>query len=148
MTGLFRLAARATAATLALGLAAPAWAVICSVTPQGVAFGAYDTLSAAATDGAGTINVSCDASTSFTVSLSTGSGSYAQRLMTGGANQLGYNLYTDASRTTVWGDGLGSTSTVSATGGNVNLPVYGRIPAQQNVPANSYGDTITVTVSY
>lgn len=148
MTGFFPLAARVMAATLALGLAAPAWAVICSVTPQGVAFGAYDTLGASPTDGTGNVNVSCDASTSFTVSLSAGSGSYTQRLMTGGANQLGYNLYTDASRTTVWGDGLGSTSNVSATGTNVDLPAYGRIPAQQNVPANTYGDTITVTVSY
>jgi spore coat protein U-like protein len=131
-----------------IAYAAPASAVTCSVTPQGVAFGSYDTLSASPTDGAGNINVSCDASTSFTVSLSTGSGTYSQRIMSGGADQLGYNLYTDASRTAIWGDGLGSTSNVSATGSNVDLSVYGRIPAQQNVPANAYADTVTVTVAY
>lgn len=136
------------AAGLSLGIAAPASAVTCTVTPQGVAFGSYDTLSASPTDGTGNINVSCDASISFTVSLSTGSGTYTQRIMSGGANQLGYNLYTDASRTTVWGDGLGGTSNVSATGSNVDLSVYGRIPAQQNVPANAYSDTVTVTVAY
>lgn len=147
MTALRRWAAVA-AAGLMLVLAAPASAATCTVTPQGVAFGAYDTLSPATTDGVGNVHVSCDAITSFTVSLTAGSGSYAQRTMTGGANQLGYNLYTDASRITVWGDGLGSTSNVSATGENVDLTVYGRIPARQNVPANAYADTITVTVAY
>lgn len=140
--------AAAAAAGMMLAYAVPASAVTCSVTPQGVAFGPYDTLSAAPTDGVGNVNVNCDASTSFTVSLSAGSGTYTQRIMSGGANQLGYNLYTDASRTTVWGDGLGSTSNVSATGSSIDLPVYGRIPAQQNVPASAYADTMTVTVAY
>lgn len=140
--------AAVAAGGLMLSFAASASALTCGVTSQGVAFGSYDTLNAAHSDGTGNISVTCDASTSFTVSLSTGGGTYAQRSMSSGANQLGYNLYTDASRTTVWGDGLGGTSNVSATGSNVDLPVYGRIPARQNVPASAYADAITVTVAY
>jgi spore coat protein U-like protein len=129
-------------------VAAPASALVCNVTAQGVAFGAYDTLNASATEGVGNVQVICLTPVSFTVSLDSGSGSYAQRMMSGGAGQLGYNLYTDSSRTTVWGDGLGATSNVSASGILVDLPVYGRIPARQNVGAASYADSITVTVTY
>lgn len=148
MRALVASGARAAAAGLMLGLAAPAAAVTCSVSPQGVSFGSYDTLSSTALDGTGNINVSCDASASFSVSLSTGnSGTFDARHLTAGTDILTYNLYTDAARTIIWGDGVAA-SNVSATGTSVDLPVYGRIPARQNVPANAYTDTITVTVSY
>lgn len=147
MSALRRLAPIAVAGVV-LVHAAPAAAVTCTVTPQAVAFNAYDTLSASPSDGVGNVRVSCDSAASFTVSLSAGSGSYSQRIMTGGAGQLGYNLYTESARVSVWGDGLGATSNVSASGTTVDLAVYGRVPAQQNVAANSYGDTVTVTVSY
>lgn len=138
---------RIGAALAAGSLAAPA-AAVCTVTPQGVSFGSYDPLSSSAHDGAGNINVTCDTLSTFTVSLSTGSsGTFTQRQMTAGAAFLGYNLYTDLMRTTVWGDGV-TTSNVTSTGTNVDLPVYGRMPALQNVEANAYADTITVTVVY
>jgi len=137
------------AAALCLGsLAAPAAAAVCTVTPQAVSFGSYDPLGATNLDGAGNINVTCDVSTPFTVARSAGnSGTFTERRMTSGVNQLGYNLYSDAARTTVWGDGVGAGS-VSGSGTNVDMSVYGRIPALQNIPAGSYADTITVTVTY
>lgn len=136
-------------AALCLGsLAAPAAAAVCSVTPQGVSFGSYDPLAGSARIGAGTINVTCDTLATFTVSLSSGnSASFAERRMTAGTPYLAYNLYADVLRTIVWGDGV-SAANVTATGTNVDLSVYGRIPALQNVPASSYSDTITVTVTY
>lgn len=142
-----RLAFAALAGTLIAATAAPASAATCSVSSPGLAFGSYDALASSSLDGVGNINVSCDVSASFTIALSAGSGSFEQRLMTAGASQLGYNLYTDASRTTVWGDGI-TGNTVSATGDAVTVSVYGRIPARQNVPAGVYADSITVTVSY
>lgn len=148
MTRPLRRAASAVVAVVLVALASPAAAATCSVSPQGVSFGSYDTLSSTALDGVGNVNVSCDASVSFTVSLSTGSsGTFDPRRMAAGTDYLNYNLYSDAARTTVWGDGVAA-SNVSATGTNVDLPVYGRIPALQNVPANAYADTITVTVAY
>lgn len=147
MTAAVAWGARAAAAGVMLAAAAPATAA-CSVSPQGVSFGSYDTLSSTALDGAGNINVTCDLSASFTVSLSTGgSGTFDPRRMAAGTDYLNYNLYTDAARLLIWGDGT-TAGNVSSTGTNVDLPVYGRIPALQNVPANSYTDSITVTVSY
>jgi spore coat protein U-like protein len=67
--------------------------------------------------------------------------------MTAGTADLDYNLYSDAARLIVWGDGV-SASDVSASGTSVDLPIYGRIPARQNVKAGVYVDTITITVSY
>jgi len=139
---------RAAFAFAALGLCSPANAATCSVSPQSVSFGNYDPLGPAPLEGVGNINVSCDAVTSFTVSISAGTGSYSARLMTGIADQMNYNLYTDATHLMIWGDGTGSSNTVSATAAGSNLTVYGRIPARQNVAAGIYADTIIVTVTY
>lgn len=133
---------------LALALAAaPAGAASCIVDPQSVAFGSYDPLDAAPLDSVGTIRVSCDSSASFSVALRGGGGSIDDRRMTSGADALHYNLYSNAARTALWGDGNGA-GDVSATGATVDLDVYGRIPARQNVPAGTYVDSVTVTVTF
>ncbi|MEO7742229.1 MAG: spore coat protein U domain-containing protein [Usitatibacter sp.] len=54
----------------------------------------------------------------------------------------------DATRTGVWGDGAGSTGTVSGSGTFANHTVHGRIPPRQNVQARSYSDLIIVTVTF
>ncbi len=147
MTGLLRIATGLGVGLTVAGLGSPALAAVCDVNPQGVNFGNYDPLSIAALDGVGNVNVACDEVVPVTVSFSQGQGSFAQRRMTAGADWLGYNLYTDASRSLIWGDGV-SGSTVSATDDNVDLPVYGRIPAQQYIAGGAYLDSITVTVTY
>lgn len=119
----------------------------CSVSAQGVAFGNYDPMSGIASDGVGNVHISCNLlSPVVTVSLGSGGGSVADRRMTAGATQLHYNLYRDASRLIVWGEG--SASVTSAIVLNLDLPVYGRIPALQNVPVGTYLDSITVTITY
>jgi spore coat protein U-like protein len=129
-------------------LAAHEAAALCVVSAQGVAFGAYDTLSGALVDGVGNVAVDCAPAAAYTISLSPGTGSYAARIMASGPYRLGYNLFTDASRTTIWGDGTGTTATVSGSGTVVNHTVYGRIPGAQNVNVGSYSDTITVTLVF
>jgi spore coat protein U-like protein len=47
--------------------------------------------------------VTCDATTSFTIALDTGSAWFAQRTMAGNAVPLRHNLYIDAARLIVWG---------------------------------------------
>jgi spore coat protein U-like protein len=139
-------AALASAATLfSLALSGTAQAA-CTISAGGaVSFGNYDWTVAAPTDTVGSMTYTCT-STAF-VFLSTGSsGTYTQRTMLAGANALGYNLYTDAARTQVWGDLFnGGTIQVAPAGTPARLDVYGRIPAGQNVPLGSYTDTITVT---
>lgn len=115
--------------------------------PGCVGFGAYDPLASRPLDGVGKVQVNCDAAVGFSVSLGAGGGTFEARTLSAGSAELGYNLYTDAARATVWGDGISGDS-VSSSGTLVDLPIYGRIPALQNIPAGSYADTITVTVSY
>jgi spore coat protein U-like protein len=121
-------------------------ATSCTINATGaVAFGAYDWTSASPTDSLGTITYTCDGTA--LVFLSQGSsGNYTQRTMLSGANSLGYNLYTDAARSAVWGDFFnGGTVEFAPAGTRLQLQVYGRIPASQNVPPGSYSDSITVT---
>jgi len=132
----------------------------CTVSAVSTSFGSYDPLGAVAVDGAGSVSVSCQfligVLVGYTIQLSTGSGgSYAPRSLSGTGYPLNYNLYTNAGRTSVWGDGSAGTATVS-DGYLIsvlvpvvrNYTVYGRLPAGQNVPPGSYADTIVVTVNY
>lgn len=131
----------------ALAIPAAASAATCHVTPQAVSFGIYDPIGGPSIDGIGSVNVACDEPVDFAVTLTAGSGTFAERQMSSGAAQLGYNLYTNSSRTIVWADGIVGSS-VSATGTNVDLTIFGRIPAGQNVPAGTYTDAVTATVIY
>ena len=146
--------------------AASALAVSCSASTPGLAFGSYDVYAVGATNGTGTLTVSCskvagdpsNVTVNYTISLATGSsGNYVQRQMKSGANTLGYNLYTSNTFSVVWGNGTGSTATVA---GNFHLTngqpsqnnahtVYGRVPPLQDAAvASNYLDNITVTVTY
>lgn len=137
----------AFAGLLAVMAAAPASAATCTVSPVSVIFGSYDSLNPSPLDGVGSVAVNCDAEVAYTISLSAGTGTYLDRRMSAGAAELSYNLYTDSTRTQVWGDSTTS-SGMSAAGTDVNLTIYGRIPARQNVTAGIYADTIIVTVTY
>lgn len=122
----------------------------CFVETYGPSFGSYDVFNVSPTDGTGNIAVSCDLPTSYTLSLSTGYGTYSERRLVSGTEILLYNVYTDASLTTIWGDGSAGTGLVSGTtsGATENHTLYGRIPARQNVSAGSYADAIVVTLEY
>lgn len=125
----------------------------CSVTATDLAFGNYDAASGTPTDASSTVNVTCTNNHGYTVALDAGTGSgatVAVRRMTNGANTLDYSMYTDAGRTTVWGDGTLSTSTQAGTGNGAAqaLTVYGRIPVGQYVTAGAYSDVVTATVTY
>ena len=96
----------------------------------------------------GTINVSCQASTSYSISLSSGSGAYSARTLLSAGNLLNYNLYLDPTRLTIWGDGSAATGTLSGSGTTGSYTVYGRIPARQNAVVGIYGDIVTVTVAF
>lgn len=154
----------AAALALALPKSAAALCIICSCSisvGSQVAFGTYNPLPGTAADATGHFTVTCDLTLgllgTYTVALSQGgAGSYAPRRMSSGAHTLNYNLYTDAARTAVWGDGTGGSTIVSDSSlltllGHVvrEYDVYGRIlPNQQAASPGSYADTIIVTVTY
>jgi len=105
------------------------------------------------------LSVRCSRGAPFSVAMDAGTGgaNLAQRLMSSGASRLQYNLYTNAARTTVWGDGTLSSATVSGTGRGLAAgqavieTVYGQVPdvsANQDLAPGVYTDTVRVTVSY
>lgn len=124
-----------------------------SVTSTPVAFGSYNALDARASDSVGSVTFNSTGSSPLSIMLSAGrAAGFSPRHMSGGSCHLGYNLYLDAARTTIWGDGTGGTafytSANSAAGQNVVVSVYGRIPARQNVAEGSYADDLLVTLEF
>lgn len=126
----------------------------CTASSSPVAFGSVDVLSGVSVDATGSVTVTCTNGTGWAADAGLGAGAgatYTSRKMTSGTDLLNYVLYTDASRTTVWGDGTGGTATVSntGTGSAQNFTVYGRVPVgQTSVPVGSYADTVVVTITY
>ncbi|MEO8740811.1 MAG: spore coat protein U domain-containing protein [Casimicrobiaceae bacterium] len=146
---------------LAAGNALGAWSCSTSVTPLG--FGTYDVFSGTPDDSTATLSVTCTQVSTpvgnlpVTASLSQGSsGTFATRQMKSGANSLSYNMYANATRTTVFGDGTAGTSTISGTFPFTAVgqsftgtgTIYGRIPAGQDVAVGAYTDSIVATVTY
>jgi spore coat protein U-like protein len=122
---------------------------------SGVNFGAYDVFNNSHTDSTGSITYSClNLLSTITIDLSQGNASsYATRQMRQGASfTLDYNLFLDANRTTIWGDGTGGSSRYGPIMPplltQVTVTVYGRIPARQNVRVGPYTDTITATINF
>jgi spore coat protein U-like protein len=78
--------------------------------------------------------------------------------MASGPARLNYNLFQDATRSLIWGNGLSGTRvatagfTVGPGVGNgtrsASFPVYGRVAPQQLVQTGAYSDTIVVTVTF
>jgi len=120
----------------------------CTVSTTAVSFSTYDVFSTLNDDITGSIIVKCRPSAPYSLSLSPGSGTYASRTMTSSIYTLNYNLFVDATRLTIWGDGSAGTGTVSGNAADATHTVYGRIPARQNAHVGSYADTIIVTVTF
>jgi spore coat protein U-like protein len=137
-----------------------ALAASCSVTANPMSFGVYSTTSDAPSTT--TVTISCNGwgngngngskSVNYTLSASAGSGSYANRQLLNGNNTISYNLYTNISYTSVWGDGTGDgtitvTGTITNQQPSVPITIYGVIRAGQNVVPGSYATTVPITVT-
>ena len=142
-------------ATAAADLAATATVVNnCSITTAALSFGPYDpVVSNVSTnlDGTGRVTLACTKGATATVALGSGSNasSSTRRLSDGNANYLSYELYQDSGRSTVWNAGSGVLSPPPASSKTAReFTVYGRIAANQDVPAGSYSDTVVATVNF
>jgi spore coat protein U-like protein len=160
----------ALASALSLGAALPALAATasntfqvtatvisaCTVSGATLNFGSSIDPLATATplDASSTLSVVCTNTTPYTVALDAGqnaggAANFGARAMKSGSDTLGYQLYLDAGRSTVWGNGTGSsTHSGTGTGSTQNLTIYGRLPSLANVVPGAYTDTVTVTISY
>ncbi len=117
-----------------------------------ISFASYNVFSSSAnTSGVGSLTLKCgnEEHASNEVTLSTGqSNNYATRFMKSGSNRLNYNLYTNVSRTVVWGNGTGGSSVMKADKNTTTLTIYGLIPSGQDAAFGSYQDTVTATVDF
>ncbi len=135
----------------------------CTIATTAVAFGAYDPVgtnlgAALNAPVPGKVSVNCTVGSSATVTLGQGGNVGAastdidpNRRMTDGAGTphfLSYTLFSDAGLTTEWGNTVGTGVAHVGTGTSTDLPVYGTIPAAQNVPVGSYSDSVLATVTF
>ena len=133
-----------------------AQAKTCGVTGAGVAFGAFDTTTSTNLDTIGYVEVDCNGSIDVELSLSVGNGTGANyaagRRMTQGAGRhtLRYQLYANAGRTQVLGDGTGGSVTLNIRDiHNVRQAIWARVPGgQRSVAPGNYSDTVMATIRY
>lgn len=129
----------------------------CTVSGSLLNFGnSIDPLSAGVPlDATSALTVQCTNTTPYSVSLNAGANAggpanFSARSMRNGSHSMGYQLYLDSGRSSVWGDGTGSSAPVAGTGSGSNqtLTIYGRVPSLSGAVPGNYTDTVTVTISY
>ncbi|MET0209862.1 MAG: spore coat U domain-containing protein [Burkholderiaceae bacterium] len=128
----------------------------CAVSAATLNFGAAIDPTAAALplDASTTMTVMCTATTPYSVALNAGANAggasnFGARSIKNGSHTLGYQLYLDGTRSTVWGDGTASSLLPGVgIGSNQTLTIYGRLPSLVGAVPGTYTDTVTVTITY
>lgn len=132
----------------------------CSVSATPIGFGSYDVFLDIPSDTAGTVTVNCMSNVvraRLTAGPSQTSGTFIPRQMkrSDGTDLLNYNVFTDALRSIVFGDGTGGTTGIDLrrpTGKpspwSQYINIFGRIPPGQDVPVGSYSDSLTITIEW
>jgi len=145
----------------------------CTVTVFPLAFGVYTPITPTPVDSTALIQVNCVGDPDpgdpgfYTIAIGGGSsGDPASRYMPSGPSRLNYNLFQDATFTTVWGDGNSGTNRIAqpfpVIGGmgmgmgmgmgtppfNMDHTVYGRSFAGQDPAPGNYADAPIVTIEF
>lgn len=107
----------------------------------------------ASSNGAGSLSVTCTPGSTVAIALDygiNGGNSSARYLINGAGNRtLAYQLYQDAGYSRMWGAGAAAVSVTSFPASTETFTVYARLfPVSQPPPADTYTDTITVTLTY
>jgi spore coat protein U-like protein len=129
--------------------------VTCQISSQVLSFGTIEPLSSADITSIGGLNVNCSGGpVSYTIHLSEGHGSMAQRVMRSGSKNLNYNLYTSNSYSNVLGDGTGGSLAINGFSTNStsdsSYSVYGKVSniGLSIIEPGTYTDSISVTIFY
>jgi spore coat protein U-like protein len=130
----------------------------CSIDTTQMAFGTYDGVVANAStalDAMATVISSCTSGAAALITMnagnSAGSGSDdvpVRRMTSEAGDYLVYQVYSDVSHETVWGNAVPTGVALSGTGLPQTLTVYGSIPSAQMVPEGDYSDQIIVKITY
>jgi spore coat protein U-like protein len=126
----------------------------CMLSATPVIFGNYNVFSGIDTVSTGTVTFNCASLLSgITVDLDKGgSPSFLNRIMKNGSHNLNYNLYLDAAHSLIWGNATGGSqhyiNNAPPLLTNVNVTVFGRIPALQDAAIGTYTNTVIVTINF
>ena len=149
-----RLLAASVVATGILLVGGDVEAAQCSISTTSVAFGTYNVFVPTPLDSLGAVVYRCNGGAhTIQITINQGlGGTFSPRKLFKATEWLGYNLYRDPSRTTIWGNGTSGTSfyVTSSIPNNrdVSVPVYGRVVSGQDVRAGAYADSVSVTVNF
>lgn len=125
----------------------------CSIASSPLTFGIYNVFNTAPVDSTGTVTIDCNGGAKNVVlTISRGqSSTFIPRTLKKGSESLAYNLFQDASRSMVWGDGSGGAPYYTVgdpPNRDVSFTIFGRIPPSQDITAGAYSDSVTVTVLF
>jgi spore coat protein U-like protein len=128
---------------------------ICAIETRPLSFGNFDPEADANVDAVAQVIYTCNnQAKKIRIEMTTGTGNqFTPRTMWAGpTDSLDYNIYLDATRQTIWGQGLYGTDVYlegnPPNGTPVIVPAYGRIFARQSPAVGQYLDVLTVRVLF
>ena len=117
----------------------------CSIEGATLDFGTYTRNQTQPLEEATTISFTdCPEGSRVTLDAGGASSHFERRMTNGNGQVLNYNLYTDATRQTIWPTAPAAAPQIDATG---QMAVYGRIHAGQASTAGSYSNNVIITVT-
>ncbi|HEX9163806.1 MAG TPA: spore coat U domain-containing protein [Thermoanaerobaculia bacterium] len=123
----------------------------CTCNGSTVNVGAYSVFLTGPMQPTATITVDCNGNATYNIAFGTGnSGSYASRRMDqGSGGSLNYNIYTDATRTTVWATTNVIVYNTGGSSGTFSQQLFLKIDPLQDAPysGGTYQDSIPVTMT-
>jgi spore coat protein U-like protein len=130
----------------------PAVAQSCTAYASGIAFGTYS--QGTNDDVTGTVTVTCTNGTAYHIGLNAGiapGATVTNRMLTGGSGGQGsmtYQLFSDAGRSTNWGNTSGTNWVAGVGTGSAQVfTVYARIPGTDFGVLGNFSDTVTASIT-
>lgn len=146
-TGISAQAAGTQSATMSLSTEVVA---NCTISADTLTVSGYDPIVAHKTahfEQKSNVNVTCTNGSPVTITLNDGQND-GRQLKSGTDKYLDYELYSNETRTAVWGNTALTGVKTTGTGLAEEVPVYMRVTAGQNVPAGTYTDVVTAVVTF
>ena len=124
---------------------------VSSVSP--IIFGGYNPFAVAPLDSVGSITYVCTGSAKVRIVIAlSGMLSDQTRSMTGAQDTMSYNVYADAARSVLWGDGTFGVPAFDPGNALQNVPTttffYGRVGSGQDVFPGSYAASLVATLIF
>lgn len=99
------------------------------------------------------LQIGCTRGATTTIGIDNGThvgqATIGTRALADGPKYLGYDLYQDSGRTTLWTNtGAGLYNYVSLSSLPTTISIYGRVFPSQNAPTGIYTDTLVITINY